>query len=189
MPLYSEDQQVEDERCPTRPWRGWCRWPSPSMRWRNDLIELRYPLCLTPRGEHIMGEVEFVVFPPVVWSKESLNVTPRTPDGISMISGVRIDERVLSDLLCGSCNPETVSGYAAQQSLMSVVPCSIQARITFFSVLAVLSGPGTRNVLPDSRSTLPNTRWPLTECPLWYFRRPNFLSSISTVFLGLPSFS
>jgi len=56
---------------------------------------------------------------------------------------------------------------------MSVVPGSIQARVTFISVSEVLSGTGTRNVLPDPRSTSSNTHWPLTECPLWYFGRPN----------------
>jgi hypothetical protein len=48
---------------------------------------------------------------------------------------------------------------------------------------------GTKNILPDSRSTPPPTHWPFTGCPLWYFRRPNLLSSISTVLLGPPIFS
>ena len=48
---------------------------------------------------------------------------------------------------------DSISGYAAQQSQMSVVPGSIQARITFVRVSRVLSGTGTRNVLPDPRST------------------------------------
>jgi hypothetical protein len=39
-----------------------------------------------------MGPMEFVVLPLVVWSKESLNMMPRTLDGISMIPGVWIDE-------------------------------------------------------------------------------------------------
>ena len=72
---------------------------------------------------------------------------------------------------------------------MSVVPGSVRARIRFVSVSTVLSGTGTRNVLPDPRSTPPNTHWPLTGCPLWYFRRPNLLPSISTVLLGPPIFS
>jgi len=59
----------------------------------KELIELRHALYLTPRREHVMGEMVFVVLPPVVWSKESLNVTLRTLDGISVISGVGIDER------------------------------------------------------------------------------------------------
>jgi hypothetical protein len=59
----------------------------------KELIELRQNLCLSPRHEHVMGQMEFVVLPPVVWSKESLNMTPRRLDCISMISGVRIDER------------------------------------------------------------------------------------------------
>jgi len=33
------------------------------------------------------------VVPPMVSSEESLNVTPGTPDGVSVVAGVRIDER------------------------------------------------------------------------------------------------
>jgi len=72
---------------------------------------------------------------------------------------------------------------------MSVVPGSIHARITLECVSAVLSGTGTRNVVPDSRSTPPNTHCPFAGCPLWYLRRPNLLTSISTVLLGPPIFS
>ena len=72
---------------------------------------------------------------------------------------------------------------------MTVVPSSIQSRIMATRVSAVLSGTGTRNVLPDSRSTPPNTHWTLTGCPLWYFHQPNLLSSTSTILLGPPSFS
>jgi len=43
---------------------------------------------------------------------------------------------------------------------MTVVPGSIHSRIVAVSVSAVLSGTGTRNVLPDRRSTPPNTHWP-----------------------------
>ena len=67
---------------------------------------------------------------------------------------------------------------------MTVVPGSIQSRIMFISVSVVLSRTGTRNVLPDPRSTPPNTHWHLTGCPLLYLCRPNLLSSISTVVLG-----
>ena len=81
------------------------------------------------------------------------------------------------------------SRYAPQPSLMTVVPGSIQSRIMVTSVSAVLSGTGTRNVLPDSRSTTPNTHCPLAGRPVWYFRRPNLLSSISMVLLCRPTFS
>jgi hypothetical protein len=47
----------------------------------------------------------------------------------------------------------------------------------------------TRNVLLDSCSTPPNTHCPLTAWLLLYFRRPNLLSSITTVLLGQPIFS
>ena len=40
-----------------------------------------------------MREMEFVVLPTVLLFKESLHVTPRTLDGVSVISGVRIHER------------------------------------------------------------------------------------------------
>jgi hypothetical protein len=79
---------------------------------------------------------------------------------------------------------------------MTVVPGSIHASITAMKVLAVLSGTGTRNVFPDSRSTPPNTHCPLTGWLLPYLRfpnitdhNPNMLSSISTVLLGPPIFS
>jgi hypothetical protein len=49
-----------------------------------------------------------------------------------------------------------MSRYADQQSLMTVVPGSIQSR-TANNVSAVLSGTGTINVFTDSRSTPPNT--------------------------------
>ena len=59
----------------------------------KELTELRHTLYLTSHREHVMGEMVFVVLRPVVWSKESLNVTLRTLDGISVISGVGTDER------------------------------------------------------------------------------------------------
>ena len=40
-----------------------------------------------------MSEIKYVVLLPVVWSKEGFDVTPRRLDVISVISGVRIDER------------------------------------------------------------------------------------------------
>ena len=79
-----------------------------------------------------------------------------------------------------------MSRYADQQSLMTVVPGSIQSRRTAINVSAVPSGTGTRNVFSDSRLTPPNTHCPFTLCPLLYLRRPNLLSSISTVMLGPP---
>jgi hypothetical protein len=58
----------------------------------KELSELMHPLCLAPRREHVMGEVECLVFTPVKKKKKNLRVTPRTIDGVSMVSGVRIDE-------------------------------------------------------------------------------------------------
>jgi hypothetical protein len=52
---------------------------------------------------------------------------------------------------------------------MIVVPGSIQARMTFTSMSAVLSGTRTRNVLLDSCSTPPNTHWPLNRVSLIVF--------------------
>ena len=69
---------------------------------------------------------------------------------------------------------------------MTVVPGSIQSHIMVTSVSTVLSGTGKRNNSPDSRSTPPNTKRPSTGSPLWYYRRTNLLSSISTVLLGPP---
>jgi hypothetical protein len=71
----------------------------------KGLSELKHSLCLAPRREHVVGEMKFVVFPPVVWSKKRLNMTPRTLDGVSTISGVttagvtlQINPRVLQKL-------------------------------------------------------------------------------------------
>ena len=69
---------------------------------------------------------------------------------------------------------------------MTVVPGSIQSHIMVTSVSTVLSGTGKRNNSPDSRSTPPITKRPSTGSPLWYYRRTNLLSSISTVLLGPP---
>lgn len=57
----------------------------------EELSKMGQALRLAPRGEHVMGEMEFIVLPLVVWSQKSLHVTPRTLDG-SMYSGVQIHE-------------------------------------------------------------------------------------------------
>lgn len=49
---------------------------------------------------------------------------------------------------------------------MTVVPISIYESITAIILLAVLSGTGMRNALPDLRTTPPNTNCPLTGWPL-----------------------
>jgi hypothetical protein len=54
---------------------------------------LRNSLCLAPRRKRVMSEMIFVVILAVVWSKERLHVTQRTLDVISLIPGVRINER------------------------------------------------------------------------------------------------
>jgi hypothetical protein len=101
--------------------------------------------------------VILVVLPTMVRSEESLNVTPGTLDGVSVVCGVRIDER---NAVAHGAVRVTLRLYIpipARQSLISVVAGSIQAWITSVSAWTVLSGTAT-NVLPDPRSTPPNTR-------------------------------
>ena len=71
---------------------------------------------------------------------------------------------------------------------MTVAQVTIQALTTTIKVSAVLSRTGTRKVFPDSDTAL----HPLSfhsVFPLWYLRRPNLLSSISTILLGPPIFT
>ena len=56
-----------------------------------------------------------------------------------------------------------------------------QASTTEIKVSEVLSGKGTRNVLPVSSSTLPYTHCPSTWWPLWYL----FLKKWSLMFIYL----
>ena len=57
--------------------------------WRQNRDLLVEALC----REHVMCEVVLVVLPPMVRSEECLNVTPGSLDSVSVVSGVRIDER------------------------------------------------------------------------------------------------
>jgi hypothetical protein len=98
-----------------------------------------------------------VVIFPVVATKENLDAPPGAFNGIRVFPGGRITEpdAVVKGAMLVTQRAEIV--YAVQQSLMTFVPGSIQSRIKAKSVSAVLSGTGTRNVFPDSRSTPPNT--------------------------------
>ena len=145
-------------------------------------------LSLAPRRKNVTCEMAVRVVLLAVGFEEGLHVMPCTLDCISVITGFGLEER--NGVIRGAMRVTLGRDIPIRKpSLMSVVPGSIHSQITLVSVLAVLSGTGRRSVLPDSRSTPPNTRWPFTVCPLWYFRRPNLLSCISTVLLGPPSFS
>ena len=89
--------------------------------------------------------------------EEGLPVMPRTLDCISVIPGFELEER--NGVIRGAMRVTLGRDIPIRKpSLMSVVPGSIHSQITLVSVLAVLSGTGRRSVLPDSRSTPPNTR-------------------------------
>jgi hypothetical protein len=56
-------------------------------------MEVRWnAFSLAPRREHVVGKVEFIVFPAVVLAEESLNRAPRSLDGVRVGPVVRIDE-------------------------------------------------------------------------------------------------
>jgi hypothetical protein len=58
----------------------------------KELSEDRHWLLLALCRERVTCEVVILVLPPMVRSEESLNVTPGILDGVSVASGVRIDE-------------------------------------------------------------------------------------------------
>jgi hypothetical protein len=146
---------------------------------RNDCKEfgeLRHSQCLAPRLEHVIIQIVLVVRPQVDGRRISFTevqphstVFVRINEGVGLINGaVRVTDEPNIPLRSTTITDDSSAG-------------SIQARITFTSVSAIRSGTATRKVLSDSRSTPPNTHCPLTGCPRWYLRRPNLVSSISTV--------
>jgi len=48
----------------------------------QELCERWHALCLTPRREHVVCQVEFIFIPAVVLPEENLDSTPRALDGI-----------------------------------------------------------------------------------------------------------
>ena len=66
--------------------------------------------------------------------------------------------------------------YTFQQSYIMVVPGFIQRSIICIRVLLslLLSGQGTRKQSLVCLSISPNTHWPSTRLPLWFFLFPNF---------------
>jgi hypothetical protein len=99
--------------------------------------------------------------PPDSCMKEVLHSTPQRLDGIRVIPGVRINER--DEVVNGAVRETdgsdiTVHSPAITDSSARFDPSTYIQYIT--SVSAVRSGTGTRNVLPDSRSTPPNTHCP-----------------------------
>ena len=98
---------------------------------------------------------------PDVLIGNGLHTTSRALDGVRMSSSTKPTVWLT---VCCVCR----SRYAAQQSLIIVVPGSIQSLVTAITVSAVVSGTGTKKVLPDSRSSPPNTHCPFTAWPLLY---------------------
>jgi hypothetical protein len=103
-----------------------------------------------------------VVVQPLVGFKLCLDVTPLGLNGVGVIS-------LLTDE--GNCviNGMVHVTLSIKISVRSPAVTDNQAFRMVIKVSAILSGTGTRNVLPDSHSTPPNTHWPLTGCPLLYF--------------------
>jgi hypothetical protein len=58
----------------------------------QELCERWYTLCLAPHREHIVCQMEFVVFPTVVLPDVNFDLTPRALDGVGVCPGVRINE-------------------------------------------------------------------------------------------------
>jgi hypothetical protein len=65
------------------------------VRVSNDVEELcKVVHIFTPisRGEHVLGEMKYVLPLPIVGVKETLNMTPRTLDRVRISSSTLIDE-------------------------------------------------------------------------------------------------
>jgi hypothetical protein len=71
----------------------------------QELCERWYALCLAPLREHVVCQMEFIVFPAVVWSDESFDLTLRALDCIGVCPGVRINE-VNAVVNCDANTPE-----------------------------------------------------------------------------------
>jgi hypothetical protein len=97
-----------------------------------------------------------IVFAPIILSQEKLDAVPRGFDGVRVVPGVRIDK---VDAMVDGAVLETLNVEIAVRTpaITIVEPGLIQAYIMAVNVSAVLSGTRKRNVLPDPRSTPPNT--------------------------------
>jgi hypothetical protein len=65
------------------------------LRVRDDVdgvCELVHIFTLTPRGEHVVGEMINIVTHPVVWIEEGLDTTPPALDGVRMSPTTLINE-------------------------------------------------------------------------------------------------
>jgi len=58
----------------------------------KELNERCNALRLSPRQEHVLCQVVLVVFPPVVLAEEDLDGAPRGLYGVSVGTGVGVDE-------------------------------------------------------------------------------------------------
>ena len=58
----------------------------------DGVCELVHIFTLTPRGEHVVGEMLNIIPHPVVWIEEGLDTTPRALDGIRMSPNMLINE-------------------------------------------------------------------------------------------------
>jgi len=114
------------------------------------------PFALQLAREHIMPHVVTVILRLGEVLQKDLDVMPRALYRVGVGPRVWIDE---AEAMVNGAVRLTLSRsrYALQHSLMTVVPSSIHSRISAVSVSAILTGTGTRNVLPVPCSTPPNT--------------------------------
>jgi hypothetical protein len=118
----------------------------------------------------------YVVPLPVVRAQKSLHITPHALYSVWVGACTLVNEA--SAVINGAVRVTFRVEIPVCSSAITddLVPGSIHVSITAVIVSAVLSGTGTRNVLPVSRSTPPKTHCPLRGWPLWYLHRPNLLS-------------
>ena len=141
-------------------WRGqssdlWGRGSSRCQRRGEGIPET--VKSLAPRREHVLCQVVLVLFPSVVLPEEELDGAPHGLDRISVGHGVGIDE--VNSVVDGAVR-ETLRPEIAGRS-----PTVTDDRSAWFDPVTYnghqgvsgLSGIGTRNVLPDSRSTQPKS--------------------------------
>ena len=58
----------------------------------DEVCELVHIFTLTPRGEHVVGEMINIITHPVVWIEEGLHTTPPALDGVRMSPSTLINE-------------------------------------------------------------------------------------------------
>ena len=138
----------------------------------NELCKFVQCLGPAPRQEHVM---RYVVALSVVRAQMRLHMSSRDLYSVCVGACTHVNKangvvngavRVTFHVEIPVRSPAITDDRSAGLELLGkiVQPCRSlpEASITAIKVSAVLSGTGTRNVLPDSRSTPPNTHCPST---------------------------